>query len=143
MKNKENNEEEHFNSNTRIVLKQYKFIGFIPSMLDNTSYTKTIEALIIFSLNGMSVLTLLILFTLVFYYDYSLYPSVSRVIASSSLFLLAPFLIRSVYPPKRINYWKANQYAYASFHGSLPDDEITQCNDICGSVMPLYCLSHS
>lgn len=138
MKNKENNEEEHFNSNTRIVLKQYKFIGFIPSVLDNTSYTKTIEALIIFSLNGMSVLTLLILFTLVFYYDYSLYPSVSRVIASSSLFLLAPFLIRSVYPPKRINYWKANQYAYTSFHGSLPDDEITQCNDICGSVIPFH-----
>ena len=88
------------------------------------------------SLNEMSVIILLFLFTLVFYYDYSLYPSVTTVIDSTSLFLLVPILIRSVYPPKRINYWKANQYAYASFHGSLPDDEITQCNDICGSVIP-------
>lgn len=82
----------------------------------------------------MNILLFLV-FALVFYYDYSLYPNVSRVIDSTSLFLLAPFLIRRVYPPKRI-YWKANQYAYASFHGSLPDDEITQCNDICGSVIP-------
>lgn len=88
------------------------------------------------SLNEMSVIILLFLFTLVFYYDYSLYPNVTTTIDSTSLFLTAPFLIRSVYPPKRINYWKANQYAHASFHGSLPDDEITQCNDICGSVMP-------
>lgn len=90
----------------------------------------------IFSLIRMNVLLPFILFTLVFYYDYSLYPNVTTVIDSTSLFLLVPFLIRSVYPPKRINYWKANQYAYASFHGSLPDDEITQCNDICGSVIP-------
>ena len=82
------------------------------------------------------IVPILLLFALVFYYDYSLYPNVSRVIDSTSLFLSAPFLIRSVYPPKKINYWKANQYAYTSFHGSLPDDEITQCNDICGSVIP-------
>ena len=84
----------------------------------------------------MNILLLFLLFALVFYYDYSLYPNVTTTIDSTSLFLLVPFLIRSVYPPKRINYWKANQYAYASFHGSLPDDEITQCNDICGSVNP-------
>ena len=88
------------------------------------------------SLSRMNILLLFLLFALVFYYDYSLYPNVTTVIDSTSLFLLVPFLIRSVYPPKRINYWKANQYAYASFHGSLPDDEITQCNDICGSVIP-------
>lgn len=90
----------------------------------------------IFSLIRMNVLLPFILFTLVFYYDYSLYPNVTTVIDSTSLFLSVPFLIRSVYPPKRINYWKASKYAYASFHGSLPDDEITQCNDICGSVIP-------
>ena len=88
------------------------------------------------SLSRMNILLLFLVFALVFYYEYSLYPNVTTVIDSTSLFLSAPFLIRSVYPPKRINYWKANQYAYASFHGSLPDDEITQCNDICGSVIP-------
>lgn len=34
MKKKENNEEEHFNSNTRIVLKQYTFTGVISSMIE-------------------------------------------------------------------------------------------------------------
>ena len=89
----------------------------------------------------MNILLLFLVFALVFYYDYSLYPNVTTIIDSTSLFLPTPILIRSVYPPKRINYWKANQYAYASFHGSLPDDEITQCNDICGSVMPLLFIS--
>ena len=84
----------------------------------------------------MNILLLFLVFALVFYYDYSLYPYVTTVIDSTSLFLPAPVLIHSIYPPKRINYWKANQYAHASFHGSLPDDEITQCNDICGSVIP-------
>lgn len=99
-------------------------------------YGITAPLWIIFSLYDMNILLLFLVFALVFYYDYSLYPNVTTVIDSTSLFLLVPFLIRSVYPPKRINYWKANQYAYASFHGSLPDDEITQCNDICGSVIP-------
>ena len=65
--------------------------------------------------------------------------SIQMSVLSSILHLCSCFASphnTRIYPPKRINYWKANQYAYASFHGSLPDDEITQCNDICGSVIP-------
>ena len=51
-----------------------------------------------FSLSRMNILLLFLVFSLVFLYDYSLYPNVTAVIDSTSPLLLAPSFVVSIHP---------------------------------------------